>query len=821
MESDPLLPTSEENSNLTAVRPSPKHILKIALRIKQLIDIIVPIDFDPTVVERADSPVITQRVLELVRQAAGGQGEGARGSSSRGYQATLVFVLLTVKRWFETSATEELVDANLYNLRANCAEQIAARLIEAERDEKYLFRDVLCQRYSITLHGEDSAPANALEVAVDLHATKIIATAGYQRCRTWLWRGWIVQSAADPDIYVFYKKAASTDFKTHFNPDRIKTPQYQNLILLGFSVIYLVLYTFTINTLQRSGEFDWSEALFYLFTLGSIVDEVVKLYHVGLNYIGFWSAFNDTLYFLVVVSFVFRALALNHNPETPTRIDYLVQAYRLLACCAPFIWCRLLLYLDALQFFGAMLVVLSQLIQESVIFFVLLLAVSAGFFQAFIGLDSSDGSVDFLNSTAELMFMTIMGNPAYDALDNLAHPYGQILYYFFAFLICTLLLNILVALFASAYGHIYDNATEEYLALLAEKTLRFVRAPDENVYVPPLNLFELVFATLPFEWWMSDSAFAKLNQVYLTVIYSPVLVFTAYGEARAGRRIKYNRQRGLPDDANERDQEWDLLDGYDSDDEVDDSSSDDNEAQFRAVIASHHKRLDATHNGVNLRHETSAELEQMNQAIARGDPEFHTDERSWLKDVIRSAPQIELGDKSGAGWNNYWLVKEIRQLNREIVELKKSVAAAKKTPAPAAKQAAPAPAVTAAEISKIVSEAVQQALAEAMLQAKSAEPSVPQSGASTKHIPHAPSPKSVSPKPIPASEGSEDATTTTTPAAGSSTLVTPVSDESAAAAAGKKKPKTNRKKKTHKSKSQSVSSSSSAPQQQPQQQQQQ
>lgn len=709
MDSEPLLPWS--SSDVDYARPGPKHILKIALRIKQLIDIVVPIEFDPAVVERADSPVLTERVLDLVREAAGGKGDGRKGSSSRAYRATLVFVLLKVRSWYLSSAEEELHDADLYNLRASTAELVAARLIEDEADERYLFKNVLCQRYSITLHGEDSKAANALEEAVDQHATKIISTSGYQRCRKWLWRGWIIQSDEDPDNYVFYANAANTNFHVHFHPDRIKTPQYQNMMLLGFSLIYLILYTFTINTLQKTGNLDWSEVVFFLFTAGFILDELVKLYHVGLKYIGFWNAFNDTLYGLVAVSFIFRLFALNHNPESPSRIDYLQTAYRLLACCAPFVWCRLLLYLDALQFFGAMLIVLSELIKESVIFFVLLIAVSAGFFQAFIGLDASDGNVDFLNQTSELMFLTIMGNPAYDALDDLAHPYGQILYYLFSFLICTLLLNILIALFTSAYDHINDNATEEYLALLAEKTLRFVRSPDENVYVPPLNLIEITCAILPFEWWMNAETYAKMNDFYLLVLYSPILLFTAYSEAKDAKRIAYNRLRGLADDANERDQEWDLLDGYDSDE------SDEDDDRIRAAVTAQHNSKKRLQNGSDVRHETSAELELMNSTIAEGDPEFHIDERAWLKSVMRQAPQIELGDKSGAGWNNYWLFKEIAQVKQELKHVNKET---QQQPAKVTEQARPSveegntPALTISltptELEKLVSDAVQKAL---------------------------------------------------------------------------------------------------------------
>lgn len=170
---------------------------------KQLIDIIIPISFNPTVVTRSDSPVINERIIQLVKDAAGGKGNGAKGSSSRKYRATLIFVLLTVKRWYDDSADLLLFDAGLYELRSAAAESIAQRIIEDEQDERYLFRDVLCSRYSITLHGKDSEPANALELAVDLHSTSVIATSGYQRCINWLWRGWIIQDSMNPNEYVF------------------------------------------------------------------------------------------------------------------------------------------------------------------------------------------------------------------------------------------------------------------------------------------------------------------------------------------------------------------------------------------------------------------------------------------------------------------------------------------------------------------------------------------------------------------------------------------------------------------------------------------
>jgi hypothetical protein len=46
------------------------------------------------------------------------------------------------------------------------------------------------------------------------------------------------------------------------------------------------------------------------------------------------------------------------------------------------------------------------------------------------------------------------------------------------------LLNILIALYNSAYEDIAGNAIDEYMAIFALKTMQFVRAPDENVFIP-------------------------------------------------------------------------------------------------------------------------------------------------------------------------------------------------------------------------------------------------------------------------------------------------------------------------------------------------
>lgn len=129
------------------------------------------------------------------------------------------------------------------------------------------------------------------------------------------------------------------------------------------------------------------------------------------------------------------------------------------------------------------------------------------------------------------------------------------------------MLNILIALYNSAYEDISGNATDEYMAIFAQKTMQFVRAPDENVFIPrtyfldsnstcvanllwvlAFNLVEILFLIAPFEWWLSREAYAKLNDFVMGVIYSPLLVVAAWVETRQAHKIRWNRRHGEEDD---------------------------------------------------------------------------------------------------------------------------------------------------------------------------------------------------------------------------------------------------------------------------------
>ncbi|WPG98016.1 calcium channel yvc1 [Acrodontium crateriforme] len=544
-----LLPTSRETDVRSAI-PT-KEVTLIALRLKYQIEAIIPCELPEDRITQPHSNVITDAVVETAKSA------GKLSGATEDYGACVVYCLLICKNWFKRQANLELWDADLHEVRAIACEKIAKAIIEDEEDLGYLMQEVLLKRYSIVVDGEDTKPANAIEKAVDLHAVRVIGSSGYQKCISYLWRGWLIQDEDDPSRFVDYKGKTDTNYWNHLDPDRMRVPQYQNAVQVIISLVYLGLYTGAINTINPTGDLDVVEGLLYVFTLGFICDELAKLWKVGRYYLGFWNVFNSTLYALLTVSFITRMIALANEVGNSERKKYNELSYNFLAFSAPMFWMRLMLYLDGFRFFGAMLVVLKVMMKESLIFFALLIVVLVGFLQAFIGLDQVDNNLTATSFIVKQMANAIMGSPEFDGWDRFAPPFGLILYYIYNFILVVVLLNVLIALFNSAYEDITENAIDEYLALFSQKTMQFVRAPDENVFIAPFNLIEIVGLSLPFEWWLPRPTYERLNDIVMGIIYSPLLVITAFLETRTARLVKWNRSRHESDD--DTVEEWEQL----------------------------------------------------------------------------------------------------------------------------------------------------------------------------------------------------------------------------------------------------------------------
>ncbi|KAI2614776.1 uncharacterized protein GGS25DRAFT_65472 [Hypoxylon fragiforme] len=541
-----LLPV-HQNESLESAIPAP-DVTKVALRLRYLIEQCVPCELEEEQITKSHSRVITKNVIKAAKEAGGPE-----------HQSCVVFCLLVVKRWFKHQAIIELWDASLHEVRATACEVIAKGIIEAEEDMPYLLQSVLLKRYSIMVDGEATPPVNAIEKAVDLHALRVIGSSGYQKCINYLWKGWLVQDENDPASFIDYKGRDNITFLSHLDPDRMRAPIYQNAFQLIMSIIYLALYTGAINTINPDGDLDFVEILLYVFTFGFLFDELTKFWKAGYHILSFWNAFNNILYALLMVSLAMRLVAFSHSPEdSDNRQKFNQLSYNFLAFTAPMFWARLLLYMDSFRFFGAMLVVLKVMMKESIIFFALLIVVIVGFLQAFIGMDHADDMAgEDTIFILQAMANAIMQSPDFSGFERFSPPFGIILYYLFTFVVMVILLNVLIALYNSAYEDIYENADDEFLALFSQKTMQFVRAPDENVFIAPFNLIEVFLLIIPFEWWMPKQHYERLNDIVMGIIYFPLLFCSALFEVKVAKEIRSNRRRGEDDDDTE--EEWEQM----------------------------------------------------------------------------------------------------------------------------------------------------------------------------------------------------------------------------------------------------------------------
>ncbi len=72
-----------------------------------------------------------------------------------------------------------------------------------------------------------------------------------------------------------------------------------------------------------------------------------------------------------------------------------------------------------------------------------------------------------------------------------------------------ILLNILNALYNSAYASVSDHGTEEFVTVYATKTIQFIRAPDEKVFIAPFNLIEVLFLVMTCELWLVKKKYQR------------------------------------------------------------------------------------------------------------------------------------------------------------------------------------------------------------------------------------------------------------------------------------------------------------------------
>lgn len=88
-------------------------------------------------------------------------------------------------------------------------------------------------------------------------------------------------------------------------------------------------------------------------------------------------------------------------------------------------------------------------------------------------------------------------------------------------------------------------------------SISMIHTVANPLWILAFNLVEIVFLIAPFEWWLPRETYARLNELVMGVIYSPLLIVAAWVETRQAHRIRWNRRHGEEDD--DCAQEWEHM----------------------------------------------------------------------------------------------------------------------------------------------------------------------------------------------------------------------------------------------------------------------
>ncbi|ORY54375.1 hypothetical protein BCR35DRAFT_296731 [Leucosporidium creatinivorum] len=526
LEAAPLLHTDPDHRSHAF---HPRTVSRVVDRIKALTMELLPIQVDPEELTSPTSSILSIEVVEAYEKIAGD------------FHRCTPFALMEARRYFRKQAYLNPSDSDENEGRKLACEALARKIVaRVPMQDQY---SLLSARFTVIEEdGDESLPLSVLESAVDQHAIFFLSSGESQRCVFALWRGLLVQRVKPNGAieYEQYKRSAdySGGFLAHFDPDRVGVPRYQFFFRILLWIIFLMAYTVAIQTPDRG--FGLEDVLLYVQVAGYVLEDVTKMYKIGIwSSLSFWLVVNFSIYALLTVAFVYRVADLaTHDSHRSTQLR--LVSFQWLSSAAPLIWMKLLTIFDLYQYFGTLQIVTFRMMRESAVFFTLLALLALGFGQALTGLDVADQSRDSTEAVIHSLIQGLLGSPTFEMYEkdtSSSYPFGQILYYGWSVLTLVILLNILVALFGSAYQECTDEAVPTYMAFFAGKTISAVRAPDTYVYVAPFNLIEVCI--LPLEFVLSTKAYAQLNRYLMGTLFCVPLCAIALFETHFdGTRAK-------------------------------------------------------------------------------------------------------------------------------------------------------------------------------------------------------------------------------------------------------------------------------------------
>ncbi|KAF8580590.1 hypothetical protein K439DRAFT_1648162 [Ramaria rubella] len=480
---------SDDHDSLVSVRSvgtGPDTINKLVHRIRALTFRLLPVEVSVQSLKDPASKIITPRVISTYVAAAGD------------FVEALPFVLLRARQTFLRDASNNISDWDENNGRAVACEVLARRIVHSMGADR--LTSIMSKRYRYReFDGDVSNPSSALEFAVDQHCTIFLSSNESQLVMNSLWEGrWVQQYTSHDDIHLR-------------QPLERLDPRHQS-----FDAWECILYFMTLAFIFEG--LNWA----YLFSPLQFYT-TTRLFSWRAGFTSFWTAISVITLALISTAFIFRVLGIMTDDENGALH---LKSFQVLSC--------LITVFDGVKYIGTMQICVGRMLQESTIFFALLALLFAGFLQAMVALDASDGETERSNVLINTLVQALLQSPDFDKSGT---NLRLTIYLSWNFANTVILLNILVSLFASAYQDVVDDAEAQYLAFFAGKTIAMIRAPDHYVYPPPFNVIE-TFLVAPWEFVISMRFYSylktdmtQLNKYVMLVFFCVPLSVLAFFES--------------------------------------------------------------------------------------------------------------------------------------------------------------------------------------------------------------------------------------------------------------------------------------------------
>ncbi|KAH7355448.1 hypothetical protein BKA65DRAFT_605280 [Rhexocercosporidium sp. MPI-PUGE-AT-0058] len=328
-----------------------------------------------------------------------------------------------------------------------------------------------------------------------------------------------------------------------FKLSRLRVPRYRQFF--STCSLFILLCLFVAVLAQRSVEITTLEVVFWFWSAGFMLDEVVGFNEqgFGLYIMSFWNAFDLGILFLLSIYYCMRLYGV--LLVGVGRHQWNSMAYDVLATNAILLFPRLFSVLDHYRYFSQLLIAFRLMAVDLVAVFVLILIACSGFFVAFtlsFGEDEYDAA-----GVAYKIFQILMGfTPAAWEAWPTYNPLGKALLVLFLFICHFLVVTILITVLTNSFMAIVSNADQEHQFVFAVNTISMVKNDALFSYVAPSNIFAWLLTPLRFiipfrvvNNWMEEGVDASPPQEQDRSIVDRLEM------RRKARKATLLRQRGI------------------------------------------------------------------------------------------------------------------------------------------------------------------------------------------------------------------------------------------------------------------------------------